>query len=253
MAAANRAFGSQNRLPLSRNAACGIKRSSLGRGQEIGLARTRVPPPDRRTLHDIKSREFDPEGVGNRDGVEETELAAMVEDEPGRGRMTLSSAHSGAALTAPPSATSPPRPPRTCPSSGRAAPRTRSLRSRDLTALIVARGAGRSQANARQCPSVTCPETMTAAMTGGPCPLGINVDLPPGLEELVRSKVASGLYTSASEGVREALRLMQEEDRPREAKLAQLRSDVRRGLASGPDEPWDAAAVKRGAHARRTS
>ncbi|MFN7309537.1 MAG: CopG family antitoxin [bacterium] len=46
-------------------------------------------------------------------------------------------------------------------------------------------------------------------MTGGPCPLGINVDLPPGLEELVRSKVASGLYTSASEGVREALRLPQ--------------------------------------------
>ena len=37
--------------------------------------------------------------------------------------------------------------------------------------------------------------------------MGMNVNLTPQLEELVRSKVASGLYTSASEVVREALRL----------------------------------------------
>ena len=61
--------------------------------------------------------------------------------------------------------------------------------------------------------------------------MGMNVNLTPQLEELVRSKVASGLYTSASEVVREALRLMDEQDRLREAKLEQLRSDIRQGLA----------------------
>ena len=36
--------------------------------------------------------------------------------------------------------------------------------------------------------------------------MGMNVNLTRQLEELVRSKVASGLYTSASEVVREALK-----------------------------------------------
>ena len=83
--------------------------------------------------------------------------------------------------------------------------------------------------------------------------MGMNVNLTPQLEELVRSKVASGLYTSASEVVREALRLMDEQDRLREAKLEQLRGDVRQGLASGPSETWDAEVVKRQARARRAS
>jgi len=83
--------------------------------------------------------------------------------------------------------------------------------------------------------------------------MGMNVNLTPQLEELVRSKVASGLYTSASEVVREALRLMDEQDRLREAKLTQLRSDVRQGLASGSSQPWDAEALKSMARARRTN
>jgi antitoxin ParD1/3/4 len=81
--------------------------------------------------------------------------------------------------------------------------------------------------------------------------MGMNVNLTPQLEELVRAKVASGLYTSASEVVREALRLMEEQDRLRAAKLEQLRADVRQGLASGPAEAWDAAATKAQARARR--
>jgi antitoxin ParD1/3/4 len=83
--------------------------------------------------------------------------------------------------------------------------------------------------------------------------MGMNVNLTPQLEELVRSKVASGLYTSASEVVREALRLMDEQDRLREAKLTQLRSDVRQGLASGSSQPWDAEALKSMARTRRTN
>jgi antitoxin ParD1/3/4 len=81
----------------------------------------------------------------------------------------------------------------------------------------------------------------------------MNVNLTPQLEELVRSKVASGLYTSASEVVREALRLMDEQDRLREAKLTQLRSDVRQGLASGSSQPWDAEALKSMARTRRAN
>lgn len=83
--------------------------------------------------------------------------------------------------------------------------------------------------------------------------MGMNVNLTPQLEDLVRSKVASGLYTSASEVVRAALRLMDEQDRFREAKLEQLRSEVRRGLDSGPSKAWDAEAVKRQARTRRAS
>ena len=83
--------------------------------------------------------------------------------------------------------------------------------------------------------------------------MGMNVNLTPQLEDMVRSKVSSGMYTSASEVVREALRLMEEQDRMREAKLDELRREVRKGLDSGPSEPWDAAAVKKKARARLAS
>ena len=83
--------------------------------------------------------------------------------------------------------------------------------------------------------------------------MGMNVNLTPQLEDLVRAKVSSGLYTSASEVVREALRLMQEQDRLREAKLEELRRDVRRGLESGSSADWNAAETKATARARRTS
>lgn len=81
--------------------------------------------------------------------------------------------------------------------------------------------------------------------------MGMNVNLTPRLEELVRAKVASGLYTSASEVVREALRLMDEQDRLRAAKLDQLRDDIRQGRNSGPSKAWSVEDVKREGRARR--
>jgi len=83
--------------------------------------------------------------------------------------------------------------------------------------------------------------------------MGMNVNLSPQLEDLVRSKVSSGLYASASEVVREALRLLQEQDRLREVKLEELRREVRRGLDSGPSKEWSAADVKAKARAKRAS
>ena len=81
--------------------------------------------------------------------------------------------------------------------------------------------------------------------------MGMNVNLTPQLEELVRAKVSSGLYTSASEVVREALRLLVEQDQIRAAKLGELRAEIRKGLASGPSEDWSAAVVKAKARALR--
>ena len=83
--------------------------------------------------------------------------------------------------------------------------------------------------------------------------MGMNVNLTPQLEELVRSKVISGMYSSASEVVREALRLMDEQDRLRRVKLDGLRREVRKGLDSGASEQWNVAAVKMKARARRAA
>ncbi len=59
------------------------------------------------------------------------------------------------------------------------------------------------------------------------------------------------MYTSASEVVREALRLMDEQDRLRAVKLEQLRKDIRQGLASGPSQTWSTEEAKREGRARQ--
>ena len=48
----------------------------------------------------------------------------------------------------------------------------------------------------------------------------MNVSLTPELEEFVSAKVQSGRYNSASEVVREALRLLEEHDQARASRLA---------------------------------
>ncbi|MEE9281281.1 MAG: type II toxin-antitoxin system ParD family antitoxin [Myxococcota bacterium] len=58
----------------------------------------------------------------------------------------------------------------------------------------------------------------------------MNVSLTPDLEELVQKKVQSGRYASASEVVREALRLLAERDELREVELQALRTKVEQGL-----------------------
>ena len=58
----------------------------------------------------------------------------------------------------------------------------------------------------------------------------MNVSLTPDLEELVQKKVQSGRYTSASEVVREALRLLAERDELREVEMQALRAKVEQGL-----------------------
>ena len=66
----------------------------------------------------------------------------------------------------------------------------------------------------------------------------MNVSLTPELERLVNEKVESGLYQTASEVVREALRLLKERDQAREL----LRIDLQAGfdeLARGEGRVYD--------------
>ena len=60
----------------------------------------------------------------------------------------------------------------------------------------------------------------------------MNVSLTPELENFVQTKVLSGRYTSASEVVREALRLLEDHDKARAAQLEEFCSEVDRRLAS---------------------
>ena len=58
----------------------------------------------------------------------------------------------------------------------------------------------------------------------------MNVSLTPELEEFVSTKVESGRYHSASEVVREGLRLLEERDQARAAELAAFNGELRQRL-----------------------
>lgn len=58
----------------------------------------------------------------------------------------------------------------------------------------------------------------------------MNVSLTPELEQFVTIKVKSGLYNSASEVVREGLRLLEQRDELRELKLEALRTEIQIGV-----------------------
>ena len=58
----------------------------------------------------------------------------------------------------------------------------------------------------------------------------INVSLKHTLERFVNRQVATGRYQTASEVVRDALRLLDEQSRLRETKLRALRKDLQRGI-----------------------
>ncbi len=60
----------------------------------------------------------------------------------------------------------------------------------------------------------------------------MNVSLTPALDKFVAAKVDSGRYTSASEVVREALRLLEEHEKTRSAQLAAFNREIGARLAS---------------------
>ena len=74
--------------------------------------------------------------------------------------------------------------------------------------------------------------------------MNMNVSLTDELVRFVKTKVDSGRYTSSSEVVREALRLLEQHDRTEAEKLAWLRQAYQDGLASGPAKPLDWEALR---------
>ncbi|MET0026854.1 MAG: type II toxin-antitoxin system ParD family antitoxin [Candidatus Thiodiazotropha sp.] len=75
----------------------------------------------------------------------------------------------------------------------------------------------------------------------------MNVSLTPQLESYVKQKVAGGMYSSVSEVIREALRLLEERDALQSMKLEALRQDIIQGLTSldnGEGKPLDIDAIK---------
>lgn len=77
--------------------------------------------------------------------------------------------------------------------------------------------------------------------------MSINVSLPPELEARVRQRVESGMYGSASEVIREALRLFEAYEQVKTAKLDSLRQDIAQGLSdakNGRTKEIDFAGLK---------
>lgn len=58
-------------------------------------------------------------------------------------------------------------------------------------------------------------------------------------EEFIKALMDSGRYSSESDVMREALRLLEEKEAQRRNKLEDLRTAIQEGLDSGPAHPWD--------------
>lgn len=74
----------------------------------------------------------------------------------------------------------------------------------------------------------------------------LNVSLTPQQEARIRDRINSGEYVSASEVVRAALRLLDQQEELRKMKLDELRREVMLGVAqaeAGEVEALDAAAI----------
>ncbi len=79
----------------------------------------------------------------------------------------------------------------------------------------------------------------------------MNISLTEQLEKFIADQVASGAYQTASEVVRDGLRLLADRRKAEELKLEALRAAVRDGLDSGPAEPLDMEEIIADARARR--
>ena len=83
----------------------------------------------------------------------------------------------------------------------------------------------------------------------------INISLPVEMEARVREHVASGLYGSASEVVREALRLFEAYQSVKTSTLLALKADLEKGVAdrqAGRVVSMDMGAIKAEGRARRS-
>ena len=80
--------------------------------------------------------------------------------------------------------------------------------------------------------------------------MNMNVSLTDELARFVKTKVTSGRYTSSSEVVREALRLMEQRDQLEAEKLRYLQKSWAEGVESANTGELDFAALKQQARQR---
>ncbi len=76
----------------------------------------------------------------------------------------------------------------------------------------------------------------------------LNISLPKALEDRVREQVASGRYGSASEVIREALRLFETYQQIQSSNLSQMQAEIAKGMndvESGRVKKMDIDAIKR--------
>lgn len=71
-------------------------------------------------------------------------------------------------------------------------------------------------------------------------------------ETFIKDLVDSGRYSTASEVMREGLRLIEEREEQRKVKLEALHAEIARGLASGPTQDWDVEELIAEAKRRQT-
>jgi antitoxin ParD1/3/4 len=83
--------------------------------------------------------------------------------------------------------------------------------------------------------------------------MNMNVSLTDELAKFVKAKVAAGRYSTSSEVVREALRLMEKIERREAERMQSLRRAWRDGIDSGDGGELDFSALKRQARARLAS
>jgi antitoxin ParD1/3/4 len=74
--------------------------------------------------------------------------------------------------------------------------------------------------------------------------MNVTISLTPELNDYVKTKVQSGRYGSTSEVMREALRLLEQQDELRERENAYFRQLIDDGLASGNAGPLDLSRIK---------
>ncbi|MBG0799500.1 type II toxin-antitoxin system ParD family antitoxin [Methylocystis sp. L43] len=83
--------------------------------------------------------------------------------------------------------------------------------------------------------------------------MNMNVSLTDELADFVKAKVAGGRYSSSSEVVREALRMMEKSERQEAEKLRLLQEAWRQGVNSGDVGELDFSELKKEARARRAA
>ena len=69
-------------------------------------------------------------------------------------------------------------------------------------------------------------------------------------EGLIQSPIESGRYSTASEVMREGLRLVEEREERRKVKLEALRAEIQKGFDSGPAEGVDISEMIKAVKAR---